>query len=187
MPEVSDRLAKPQRTWRPVLLWSLAIIVALGCVWFVVEMVILPPKLRERNEIAAVSALKQYAEAQVVYRRDRSAAAGGQVSYADQIPKLRGLLADEIIAAHGPNGRPYHGYLFLEISKFDDGSLLGWTDDFAICAIPARYGATSRRSFIMSTNATILGLDLGGESRFVATYPVDVLKSPWAASLCDDE
>jgi hypothetical protein len=39
MPEVTDQPAKPLRTWRPMVLWTAGILLALGSAWFATAVV----------------------------------------------------------------------------------------------------------------------------------------------------
>ncbi len=123
-------------------------------------------------ETGAVAAMRAYVEAQYEYR-SAHCNPKGQPVFADQLLKLKGLLPDDFIAARGPNGRPYHGYLFMEIQKFDNGVPVDPSGDFAMCATPAVYGQTGYRTFIVATNGLVMGVDFPDGRRFVDAYPVD--------------
>ena len=185
MPEAGEQTTKPPRTWRPMAAWTGALLLALGLVWFVAAVVVLPRILRPRTEASIVAALRDYSEAQFRFKRSKAAGAG-QESFADQLPKLRGLLPDEVIAAWGPSGKPYHGYLFREL-KTIAGQPVDWLNDFGVCAIPAKYGVASRRSFILTTNGTVFGHDWGKQVEFFEDFPADPLSSPWILGQLEGE
>ncbi len=178
MSEVFDRPAKPSRTRRFILLSGLAILGLSGIAWLIMATVILPRARRKSNETHALKSLLAYADAQIAYYRNHQATHGGAGRFLDDISGFKGKLPDELIAAHGANGAPYHGYLFLEISEFDNGVPLNWTDDFAMCAIPARYGVTGRNTFMVATAGTVFAYDRGEERGFVKAYPVDPATIP---------
>ncbi len=123
--------------------------------------------IRKANETHAVSALRQYAEAQMATRRQQHNL--GSPTYADRLASLQDLLPMEIVAAHGPEGTPYHGYLFRECRTFA-GAPIDWSQDYALCATPASYGLLRRQTFLIATNGCIFGWDLG-QSGFVDDYP----------------
>jgi hypothetical protein len=138
------------------------------------------PRLRASQEANACQSLRNYIVAQEAFRR--AACNGkGEPTFADALPKLRKLLPAEFIAAHGSRGTPYHGYIFREM-KTIGGVPINWTSDFAICAIPARYGVTGFRTFIVTSTGFICGRDCGYDGRpvdFVDDYPADLMGTGW--------
>jgi hypothetical protein len=169
---------KPRKS-RRILLWILAVAFLLAAAVAALPIAL---SLRDANECQAVGAMRSYAEAQVKRRRSGAVDPG----YAKELPQLRGLLPDEIIAAWGPNGRPYHGYLFREM-KTIGGQPIDWSADFGISAVPAKYGVFSRRSFILMTNGTTFGHDWGRQVEFFDDYPSDPISLPWGLGFSEDE
>jgi hypothetical protein len=123
-----------------------------------------------QNEFAAIVALRGYANAQVLYRREARKSRDGKPCYADKLAKLGELLPKGMADAWGAGGKPYHGYLFQEI-KTIGGQPVQWADDYACCAIPARHGQSGVRTFILATNGTIFPKDRGPGGGFVDDYP----------------
>jgi Protein of unknown function (DUF2950) len=140
------------------------------------------------NETNAVGSLRTYASAQTMFRR-ADWNKNGVCEYADKMPALRftkdsggvemELLNAELAAAHGANGTPRHGYLFKEMSTLT-GSQLDWVNDYALCALPAVYGKTGKRTFIISTDGTVYARDQGEGGSFVTDYPTDPSGAGWA-------
>ncbi len=87
------------------------------------------------------------------------------------------LISQPFTAAEGPEGVPHHGYLFWDL-KTIGGKPIDWVDDYGLCATPAKYGVTGRRTFIVDSRGTVWGKDLG-ESRFVTDYPLDPKAAGW--------
>ena len=67
---------------------------------------------------------------------------------------------------------------FFEDMTTIGGRPIDWEKDFALCATPAVYGQVGYRTFIVMTNGTIFGKDLGG-SEFVDDYPADPCAEGW--------
>jgi hypothetical protein len=156
----------------------IVLLVLLGCCCVVAVIVLVRRSEYERcsSEIYAQHALRDYMEAQ---SRFRCAALRehGQLVFADSLQKLKGLLPPEMIAAHGPGGKPWRGYLFLEM-KTIAGVPIDWRREFAMCAIPARYGRDGYRTFIVATDRLLLGKDLNPPA-FPDDYPDDVCSTGW--------
>jgi type II secretory pathway pseudopilin PulG len=137
--------------------------------------------IRRANEQQAVGALRNYAEAQIEFFRQHKS--GGTGGFARDLSQLRGLLPPEMIAARGAGGRPYRGYLFQE-GRTIAGKPADWSQDYFICATPAKYGLLHRRTFIIDTNGCVYGWDFG-ESGFVDDYLVE--KGQWVAGGDEEE
>jgi hypothetical protein len=136
-------------------------------------------RARRPREVGAVEALRVYVKAQAEYRRG-DYDGDGQLEYSDSLEELAdlGLIPPEMANARGRGGIPYGGYLFREL-KTIAGKPIDWQYDFAISAIPARYGKTGYRTFVVSTNGTIMGPDLGPGTGFVDDYPADPCAAGW--------
>lgn len=140
-----------------------------------------------RNETSAVGALRAYCSAQERYSRQRKGP-GGVQTFADSPGKLSqaGLIPAEVSAARGHKGVPYRGYLFLE-GKSIAGVNINWKLDYMLTAIPAGYGTTGRRVFVVCTNGTVFGYDMGPKVKFRDDYPADPANDPlMVQSLIDD-
>ena len=123
---------------------------------------------RTGTESRAVASLRAYAQAQFSFWESKRRS-GDKPSYARDLRQLKGALPSEVVAAHGLLGEPYNGYLFLEM-KTIAGEAINWGGDFALCAIPAEYGRTGYRTFIVCTNGVVLGKDRASPS-FMSDYP----------------
>jgi len=140
---------------------------------------------RSSLETNAVGSCRAYAEAQTIYKRvdwDKD----GKFTYATSFPLLNTaldangdpiqLIDSAFAAADSPNS-PKHGYCFrdmLTIARVP----IDWEQDFALCATPAVYGRTGYRTFIVKTDGTTYGKDLGS-SEFVDDYPADPAADGW--------
>ncbi len=79
-------------------------------------------------------------------------------------------LIDMLFARATSADSPRAGYYFVDI-KYDD-----YTIDCTLCAVPARYGATGRNTFIIDVTGVAYQKDNGGKP--VTVYP-DVAKAGW--------
>ncbi|MHC4916718.1 MAG: DUF2950 family protein [Planctomycetota bacterium] len=142
-----------------------------------------------RAETSAVGRLRTYLSAQAIYRReDRDG--DGKPEYAKPYPLLRdrngpgglplNLISAEFAAARGPEGRPLDGYRFSDAVRLG-GEPVDWSRDCGLCAAPAVYGKTGVRTFIVATDGTVWGKDLGG-SEFVKDLPADPAADGWEAA-----
>ncbi len=156
---------------RSVPRWLVWLVIVLGLAILILLPAVLMTLAKVRGASAAQDeatvreAMARYAAAQVEYRRDHAQPDGGS-TYAAELPMLRGLAPDGMIAAWGPGGTPWRGYLFRE-AKSIDGVPIEWADDFALSAVPARYGQPSRLSFIVVTGGTVRDEDRGAGAGFV--------------------
>ena len=146
------------------------------------------PTRRHADEAKAVGSLRVYAEAQIMSHRGDWVDSGtpGVLEYAHPYPKLYSklengvpiaLIDESFATARGPNGTPRHGYLFLDM-KTIGGKKINWVDDYALCATPAKYGSTGRRTFFINTTGTVWGKDLG-ESKFLKDCPLNPETEGW--------
>jgi hypothetical protein len=87
------------------------------------------------------------------------------------------LVSPELAAARGADGKPFRGYLFLEMRTIWKIPI-NWEGDFAICATPARYGESGKRTWIMKTDGDIWWKDLG-KAEFLKDYPQDLEEAGW--------
>jgi hypothetical protein len=81
-------------------------------------------------------------------------------------------------SAAGPTGVPKQGYLFQDC-KTIGGKPIDWTQDYAMCAIPAAYGRTGTRVFIISSDGIPYGKDLGPGATFVDDFPANPAAAGW--------
>jgi len=127
----------------------------------------------------AVGPCRAYASAQTIYKRndwDKD----GKLTYACPFTLLATTtddagqpiqLIDAAFAAAASPSTPKHGYCYRDCQTIA-GAPIDWEKDFALCATPATYGRTGYRTFIISTDGTTYGKDLGG-AQFVSDYPAD--------------
>jgi hypothetical protein len=154
-----------------------ATVIAAGFFW-------LRPARRTSLETNAVGCCRAYCEAQTMYHRN-DWDNDGRLSYAHPFPKLDetnrdgcGLqLTDGAFAAATSPNTPKHGYWFRDMETIA-GRSIDWTKDFALCAMPAVYGRTGYRVFIVKTDGTTWAKDLG-RSDFVADFPADPAAAGW--------
>jgi hypothetical protein len=92
-------------------------------------------------------------------------------------PRKRKLVGEEFAAARGKEGKPYLGYVFREMRTIWNIPI-NWEGDYAICATPAEYGETGRKTYVMKTDGDVWSKDLG-ESRLLRDYPRDLEEGGW--------
>jgi len=147
--------------------------------------------LRRRSEAEFVDILHRYDRAQSVYHsKDRDG--DKKLEYCRRIGDLVGieksggagiaddelLVTEELAAARGRKGKPLRGYLFLEMSSIWKIPV-NWEGDYAICAIPAEYGRTGTRTYIMKADGEVWWKDRG-KAEFLRNYPRDREGNGWA-------
>jgi hypothetical protein len=137
-------------------------------------------------ETNAVGSCRSYCSAQVMYHRndwdgdgDLEHASPPSLLYDQRDADGQAIqLMDQAFAlAAVPGGPPKHGYIFQEMQTIA-GQPIDWKSDYALCATPAVYGRTGYRTFIVCTNGTTFGKDLG-RSAFVSDYPADPAAEGW--------
>ena len=110
-----------------------------------------------------------------IEKKGRKAPAEPPEGEAAEEPKP--LVGREFAAARGDDGKPYMGYRFREMQTIW-GIRINWTGDFALCATPAEYGKSGRRTYIVKTDGDVWWKDLG-ESRFLKNYPQNLEDEGW--------
>ena len=142
-------------------------------------------QIRE-NEGKAVGSCLAYAAAQTMFHRN-DWDGNGVMEYATPFSELSSTkdadgnpiqLIDKAFAAAVDKEHPKHGYIFRDIKDFDNKVAVDFVNEFALCATPAEYGKTGRRTFVISTNGTVFAKDLG-KAAFVEAYPADPQMGGW--------
>jgi hypothetical protein len=146
------------------------------------------------NEAKIPGLLRSYAAAQSAYHRhdfDKDK----MMEYSDSLTVLvkdlkafvkgtkeKPFLSDAFGAAHGENGKPLHGYLFKECKEIrgegGPGQKIDWVNDYALCATPAKYGETGKRTFVINTNGQVWAKDLG-KGELLSGYPMSPKGQGW--------
>jgi Tfp pilus assembly protein PilE len=137
------------------------------------------------NEVSAIANCRHYAEAQTIFKRtdwDKD----GVPEFAVDFPELCNtkddsgsaiMLIDTAFAqAKGADGLPKQGYIFYNLESIG-GQEIDWTHDFGLCAVPAQYGKTGRRTFIICTFGPVFEIDNMGEP--VTDWPSDLQGDGW--------
>ncbi len=151
---------------------------------------VVPSMLRARQgalEANTIGSCRAYANAQVMFHRN-DWDNDGKLEYATPYTLLNtkkdttgspiDLIDSALAAAQGPNGVPKHGYIFQDMQTIG-GVKINWVDDYALCAIPAQYGKTGRRTFIINTMGTVFGKDQGPGGTFVTDFPNNPTTAGW--------
>jgi hypothetical protein len=135
----------------------------------------------------AIGSVRAYCSAQSMYKRN-DWDGDGELEYAEIPAELTTqvdgagtpieLMDRAFAAAQGVYGVPKHGYIFRAMAYIDT-ERIDWKKDFALCAIPAVYGRTGYRTFIVSTSGTVFGKDQGEGGTFVDDYPADPDAEGW--------
>lgn len=123
----------------------------------------------------AAAALRRYAQAQAEFLR-KNAGGSEKAGYARELSALRGQLPDDMLAAWGSSGKPWHGYLFREVRTIGHVPV-DWTVDYALSAAPAP--GFSGRTLLIATGGAPLGAEQPAQSGFVEDFPVDPAKAGW--------
>ncbi len=143
---------------------------------------LMPPLMVDRRpspENSAIGSCRTYCCLQSMYRRkDRDG--DGKLEYAHPYTQLNAPPGEPAGSTEDPflRGEPKRGYRFRDMETIG-GQTIDWEKDCALCATPVEYGVTGRRTFIVATNGTVFGKDLGG-SEFVRDYPQDPGLEGWA-------
>jgi Protein of unknown function (DUF2950) len=144
------------------------------------------PRPRGCSCTNVVDRMRSYCSAQTMYKRndwDGDSTMEYAAPYATLCAQLDTdgtqiqLIDSAFAAATGSKGTPTHGYLFKDM-KTIAGKPIDWTNDYAMCAIPAIYGRTGYRTFIVATDGTIYGKDIA-DGAFVDDYPADPTAAGW--------
>lgn len=140
-----------------------------------------PPGARETN---VVGSCRAYCSAQTMFKRN-DWDGNGVLEYAPNFGMLYttpdgngdaiNLIDKRMKNATSPKTAK-HGYFFVDM-KTIAGKAIDWVNDYGICAVPASYGKTGRRTFIVCTNGTVFGKDTGGQPVF--DYPANPPGAGW--------
>ncbi len=151
--------------------------------------IMIPAMLGARQsvqETGAIGSLISYGNAQVMYHKN-DWNADGVLSYAvglrelcdteDGVGNQIGLIDASFAAATSP-ARPKNGYYFTVMQTIG-GQPIDLVSDFALCASPAVYGKTGRRTFIIGSDGVIYGKDLGKDASPPDDYPENPVQAGW--------
>ena len=155
----------------------------------IIAAIAIPSLLAARRgslETNAVSSCQAYATAQSMYKRN-DWDGDSVLEYATPFNMLHDeidgagnqiQLIDGAFALAIGGGPPKHGYNFQDMATVA-GAAIDWVNDFGISALPAVYGRSGYRSFIIATNGTVFGQDLGPGGAFVGDYPANPALVGW--------
>jgi hypothetical protein len=170
---------------RRTALWMLGILLIGGLLSGTAVVLILRHQLLQQ-EMLTIGSLRTYCNAQIM-SRPGDWDTDEILTFAHPYTQLYGkpdragqklpLICAAFAAARGPRGKPYRGYLFKDM-KTIYGKPINWAVDYGLCATPAQYGRTGRRTFIVVTDGVVWSKDLG-ESRFIADFPADPAAEGW--------
>jgi type II secretory pathway pseudopilin PulG len=146
---------------------------------------------------AAVAALRTYAGAQNIYH-ETDWDSDGVLEYCGpsnkEAPSFTCLattvadgrpieLIDAALAqATGPNA-PWRGYYFVDIARGADGRPYDAASECGLCAVPAQYNRTGRKTFIVDATGTIYEKDTGSDAPVFQWPDVNAPDSGWTQ--CD--
>jgi len=177
----------PEPSEKRRLLRLLAVFAAVGAVVVGVPLVYgIVQARRAAAEARIVGQLRAYKEAQYAWHREgREGSAKLRyvqdytrlVDFKDAPEAARKLVDPAFAAARGADGAPKHGCRYREMRTIF-GSAINCDGDFAICATPAVYGKTGRKTYIMKTDGDVWAKDLG-KSEFVSDFPSGVEGAGW--------
>ena len=141
---------------------------------------------RMAAEARIVAQLKAYGQVQQAWH-SQPREGSTKIHYAEDYTRLadfpdapeeaRKLVDAAFAAARGVNGTPKRGYLYRE-ARTIFGAPINWDGDYAICAIPAVYGKTGRKTYLMKTDGDVWEQDLG-KAEFVADFPTNIEGHGW--------
>ncbi len=139
------------------------------------------------REANAIGSCRVFAQANTMfYRNDwRGSGTVGVLEYAFPFtllgtqPDGRGqpiqLIDKAFSRATSPKSNK-HGYFFVDMLTIG-GVRIDWVNDHGLCAIPAKYGGKTKRTFIVNTTGTVFGKDTGGKPVF--DYPNNPAAAGW--------
>ena len=141
---------------------------------------------RNSLETNAMSACRTYAAAQAMFHRndwDNDGVLVYASSFSDLFSTLDGngqpiQLIDTAFASAAAGGTPRHGYNFDDMVSID-GVAINPIADFGLSALPATYGRTGYRTFIVQTDAAVFGRDQGPAGVFIANGFKDPQAAGW--------
>ena len=158
----------------------------------IIAAIAIPSLLAARRatlETNAVGSCRTYANAQVMYHKNDwpGSPTPGIMRYASPFSKLNSQLdntgakiqlVDGAFAAASVSTAPKHGYWFKDLATFSNAQAIDFINEFGMSAAPATYARTGYRTFIVSTNGTVFGQDIvgqtaGGVGTQAPSYPID--------------
>ena len=180
----------PEPSEKRRLLRLLAVFAAVGAVVVGVPLTIgIVQARRAAAEAKIVGQLKAVCQVQYAWHREPRGG-GTKLRYAEDFSKLadfkdapeeaRKLVDAAFVAALGSDGAPKDGYRYRGMRTIF-GAPINWDGDFAICATPAEYGKTGRKTYLLKTDGDVWEKDLG-KSEFVSEYPSNIEGAGWAKS-----
>lgn len=141
---------------------------------------------RQAAEDRIVGQLQAYKESQYAWHRE-GREGSKQLRYVQDYTKLvdfaeapeaaRKLVDSAFAAARGADGKAKYGCQYRELGTIF-GNPINWDGDFGICATPAVYGRTGRRTYLMKTDGDVWWKDLG-KSEFVTDFPQGIEAAGW--------
>ncbi|HOX08274.1 MAG TPA: DUF2950 family protein [Planctomycetota bacterium] len=144
---------------------------------------------REAAEARIVEQLRAYNKVQGAWH-SKARAGSSKLRYCDDLAKLvdlaeapeeaRKLVDAAFAAARGSDGTPKDGYRYREMRTIF-GAPINWDGDFAICATPAVYGETGRKTYLHKTDGDVWEKDLG-KSEFLTDFPTNIEGAGWKKS-----
>ena len=157
----------------------------------IIAAIAIPSLLAARRgslETNSIGSCRAYASAQSMYHRN-DWDGDADLEYATPFTLLNTQadgagqpiqLIDSAFAAAAGAGTPKHGYNFQDLGSIATVPI-DWVNDFGLCGLPATYGRSGYRTFIVSTNATVFALDQGAAGGFVGDYPANpsAVVPPW--------
>jgi len=145
--------------------------------------------LNERRmaaEARIVAQLRAYNKVQQAWH-GKARAGSSKLRYAEDLAKLadladapedaRKLVDAAFAAARGPDGAPKDGYLYREMRTIF-GAPINWDGDYAVCATPAVYGKTGKKTYLHKTDGDVWEKDLG-KSDFLTDFPTNIEGAGW--------
>jgi prepilin-type N-terminal cleavage/methylation domain-containing protein len=147
----------------------------------IIAAIAIPSLLAARRgslETNSIGSCRAYASAQSMFHRN-DWDADTELEYATPYTLLNTQvdgagnpiqLIDSAFAAAVAGGPPKHGYNFQDMVSIN-AVAMDWVNDYGLCGLPATYGRSGYRTFIVSTNGTVFGQDQGAAGGFVADYP----------------
>ena len=132
-------------------------------------------------ETAAVGNMRTWLSAQSVFRRSDYYGKGKRV-YANPVdgrgfPDLYGLqrggnrlmLIDRAMSEATSPASPKAGYYYVDITQDAEGKPYDYSFDCGLCAVPADYPRTGRKTFVINVTGTVYEKDNGGKP--LTRYP----------------
>jgi hypothetical protein len=144
---------------------------------------------RAAAEAKIVNQLKAVCQVQYAWHKEPRGG-GSKLRYVEDFARLadfkdapeeaRKLVDAAFVAALGSDGAPKDGYRYRGMRTIF-GAPINWDGDFAICATPAEYGKTGRKTYLLKTDGDVWEKDLG-KAEFPTDYPSNIEGAGWAKS-----